>query len=187
MNRAVCRHRVTLLFVLVVAAFAGAMVVRGRAQSAPATPHTVYFLHGRIYTNDPQHPWAAAMAIREGKIFCIGGLDQIMLECGGGQEGAETVQLKGNFVVPGFNDAHVHLGGAGADMLEVRLDGSASVDELQKRLAESVATHQGDEWITGSGWDHTLWPDKAFPSKQQLDAGSPKNPVLLTHVYRHGA
>src|ERR1700682_5707549 len=167
MNRAVCRHRVTLLFVLVVAAFAGAMVVRGRAQSAPATPHTVYFLHGRIYTNDPQHPWAAAMAVRESKIFCIGGIDTVMLECGGGQEDAETVQLNGHFVMPGFNDAHVHLGAAGADMLAVRLNGAASVEELQKRLADAVATHKENEWITGSGWDHTLWPAKVFSTRQQ--------------------
>jgi predicted amidohydrolase YtcJ len=187
MSRGIFGTCFALLSVVFVFASLAVIAVRVAAQSAPTTPHTVYFLHGRIYTNDPQHPWAAAMAIREGKIFCIGGLDQIMLECGGGQEDAETVQLKGNFVVPGFNDAHVHLGGAGADMLAVRLNGSASIEELQKRLANAVATHQGDEWITGSGWDHTLWPDKAFPSKQQLDTVSPKNPVLLTHVSGHVA
>jgi predicted amidohydrolase YtcJ len=180
------RNNVALFSAVFVFAWLAGIVLRVQAQSAPA-PHTIYFLHGRIYTNDPQHPWAAAMAVREGKIFCIGGLDQIMLECGGGQEDAETVHLNGHFVVPGFNDAHVHLGAAGADMLAVRLNGSRSIDELQKRLAEAVATHKVDEWITGSGWDHTLWPDKIFPSKQQLDSVSPKNPVFLTHVSGHVA
>jgi predicted amidohydrolase YtcJ len=187
MSRATLRRRFALLLVFVVAAFAGAIAVRVKAQSAAATPHTVYFLHGRIYTNDPQHPWAAALAVREGKIFCIGGIDTIMLECGGGQEDAETIQLNGHFVMPGFNDAHVHLGAAGADMLAVPLNGAASVEELQKRLADAVATHKEGEWITGSGWDHTLWSVKAFPTKQQLDAVSPKNPVLLTHVSGHVA
>jgi predicted amidohydrolase YtcJ len=187
MSRAILRKRIALLLLLVVAACAGAVAVRVKAQSAATTPHTVYFLHGRIYTNDPQHPWAAAMAVREGKIFCIGGIDTVMLECGGGQEDAETVQLNGHFVMPGFNDAHVHLGAAGADMLAVQLNGAASVEELQKRLADAVATHKEGEWITGSGWDHTLWPDKVFPNKQQLDAVSPKNPVLLTHVSGHVA
>jgi predicted amidohydrolase YtcJ len=187
MSRAILRNRMALLLALLVAAFAGAAAVRVKAQSAPATPHTVYFLHGRIYTNDPQHPWAAALAVREGKIFCIGGIDTIMLECGGGQEDAETIQLNGHFVMPGFNDAHVHLGAAGADMLAVPLNGAASVEELQKRLADAVADHKEGEWITGSGWDHTLWPEKVFPTKQQLDAVSPKNPVLLTHVSGHVA
>jgi predicted amidohydrolase YtcJ len=187
MSPALLRHRLALLFVLGVAAFAGALAVRGKAQSAAATPHTIYFLHGRIYTNDPQHPWAAAMAVREGKIYCIGGIDTVMLECGGGQEDAETVQFNGHFVMPGLNDAHVHLGAAGADMLAVQLNGAASVEELQKRLADAVGTHKENEWITGSGWDHTRWPEKIFPTKQQLDAVAPKNPVLLTHVSGHVA
>jgi predicted amidohydrolase YtcJ len=187
MSPALLRHRLALLFVLGVAAFAGALAVRGKAQSAAATPHTIFFLHGRIYTNDPQHPWAAAMAVREGKIYCIGGIDTVMLECGGGQEDAETVQFNGHFVMPGFNDAHVHLGAAGADMLAVQLNGAASVEELQKRLADAVGTHKENEWITGSGWDHTRWPEKIFPTKQQLDAVAPKNPVLLTHVSGHVA
>jgi predicted amidohydrolase YtcJ len=148
-------------------------------------PRTTYYLHGRIYTNDPQHPWASAMAVREGKIVCIGGIEQIMLECGGGNEDAETIQLGGKFVMPGFNDAHVHLGFAASDMLALRLNGVASIEELQKRLADFVATHKEGEWITGSGWDHTLWPDKKFPNRQQLDAVSPKNPVLLTHISGH--
>src|SRR5580704_2027315 len=150
-------------------------------------PRTAYYLHGRIYTNDSQHPWASAMAVREGKIVCIGGIEQIMLECGGGNEDAETIQLGGKFVMPGFNDAHVHLGAAAADMLAVRLNGAASIEELQKRLADAVATHKEGDWITGSGWDHTLYPDKNFPTKQQLDAVSPKNPALLTHVSGHVA
>jgi predicted amidohydrolase YtcJ len=150
-------------------------------------PRTAYYLHGRIYTNDPQHPWASAMAVREGKIVCIGGIEQIMLECGGGNEDAETIQLAGKFVMPGFNDAHVHLGPAAADMLAVRLNGAASIDELQKRLAAAVAAHKEGDWITGSGWDHTLWPEKKFPTRQQLDAVSPKNPVMLTHISGHVA
>jgi len=89
--------------------------------------------------------------------------------------------------MPGFNDAHVHLGGAGRDMLSVRLNGATSVEELQKRLADAVAAHKEGEWINGSGWDHTLWPDHKFPNRQQLDAVSPKNPVLLTHISGHVA
>ncbi len=157
------------------------------AQTFPPPPRTTFYLHGRIYTNDPQHPWATAMAVRDGKIVCIGGIEQIMLECGGGNDDAETIQLGGRFVMPGFNDAHVHLGSAAADMLAVRLNAVVSVEELQKRLADAVAAHKEGDWITGSGWDHTLWPDKKFPTKQQLDAVSPKNPVLLTHISGHVA
>ncbi len=148
---------------------------------------TTYYTHGSIYTNDPANPWAEAMAVSEGKISCIGKMDHVLLDCGGSQEGAETVNLKGQFVMPGFNDAHVHLGGAAADELAVPLVGVSSPEEMQKRVASAVAQHKPGEWITGGGWDHTLWPAKRFPNRQQLDAVAPKNPVILTHISGHVA
>jgi predicted amidohydrolase YtcJ len=127
------------------------------------------------------------MAVMDERISCIGKLDHVLLDCGGGQEGAVTVPLKGQFVMPGFNDAHVHLGGAAADLLAVPLTGVPSVDELQKLVAAAVAQHKVGEWITGGGWDHTLWSEKRFPNRQQLDAVAPKNPVILTHISGHVA
>jgi predicted amidohydrolase YtcJ len=155
--------------------------------AAQKVPHTTYYTHGRIYTNDPAQPWAEAMAVSDGKISCIGKMDHVLLDCGGGQEGVETVQLKGQFVMPGFNDAHVHLGSAAADELAVPLTGVPSPEEMQKRIAAAVAQHKAGEWITGGGWDHTLWPEKRFPNRQQLDAVAPKNPVILTHISGHVA
>ncbi len=89
--------------------------------------------------------------------------------------------------MPGFNDAHVHLGGAAADVLAVPLNGVLLVEEMQKRVADAVARHKEGEWITGGGWDHTLWPEKRFPNRQQLDAVAPRNPVIFTHVSGHVA
>ena len=148
---------------------------------------TAYYTQGRIYTNDPDSPWAEAMAVSDGKITCIGKLDHVLLDCGGSREGAVTIPLHGAFVMPGFNDAHVHMGSAGADELSVQLRGVTSVEEMQKRVADAVAHHKEGEWITGSGWDHTLWPDKRFPDRQELDAVAPKNPVILTHISGHVA
>lgn len=180
------RCRMSLLFLLSTS-LAALAATRLHARPPQEPSGTVLYLHGRIYTNDPQHPWAAGMAVRDGKIICIGSISQVMTECGGGDAHPETVQLHEQFVMPGFNDAHVHLGSAGEGMLSVRLYGAASIEELKKRLAASVASHKPGEWITGAGWDHTLWPEKQFPNKWQLDDVAPKNPVLLTHVSGHVA
>src|SRR5256885_8044158 len=114
-------------------------------------------------------------------------MTHILLDCGGSKERAETVQLDGQFVMPGFNDAHVHLGGAAADEVAVPLTGGTSPEEMQKRVTAAVAKHKEGEWITGGGWDHTLWPEKRFPNRQQLDAVAPKNPTILTHISGHVA
>jgi predicted amidohydrolase YtcJ len=186
MNSRTIRSRFVLVSFVLGAIF-GVVALHSKSAGQEKPGHTVYYTHGRIYTNDPAHPWAEALAVTDGMISCIGKMDHVLLDCGGSQEGVETVQLHGQFLMPGFNDAHVHLGGAGADALAVPLTGVPSVEEMQKRVAEAVAHHKEGEWITGGGWDHTLWTEKRFPNRQQLDAVAPQNPVILTHVSGHVA
>ena len=152
-------------------------------QPAASEALTIY-RNGRIYTNDSSAPWAEALLVRGEQILAVGDDDEVSALA---DQGVKSVDLEGHFVMPGFNDAHVHLGSAGEDWLAVRLFGTQSVAELQKRLAAAVAEHQAGEWITGSGWDHTMWPEKKFPNRRQLDEVSPKNPVILTHVSGHVA
>jgi predicted amidohydrolase YtcJ len=168
-------------------AFVAAFHAKTNAAQKALPPPTIYYTHGRIYTNDPANPWAEALAMSEGRITCVGKMDHVLTDCGGGQEGVETINLKGQFLMPGFNDAHVHLGNAAADELAVPLIGVPSPEEMQKRVAAAVAQHKEGEWITGGGWDHTLWPEKRFPNRQLLDAVSPKNPVILSHISGHVA
>jgi len=176
-RRAVATALVTL------AGFCAFSSLQSKGTASQESSRTVYYLHGRIYTNDPQHPWAEAIAVRDGKLLCVG----TPLECGVNAADADTVELQGHFVMPGFNDAHVHLGSGGEDLLAVRLNGADSVAELQKRVATAAASRKPGEWITGNGWDHTLWPDKKFPDRQLLDQVSPQNPVFLLHVSGHVA
>ncbi len=174
---------------LVISALTACTVGRPQAPGATKQPTngtsamTIY-RNGRIYTNDPASPWAAAILVRGEEILAVGDDDEVS---GLADTGAKTVDLEKHFVMPGFNDAHVHIGNAGQDWIAVRLNGVKSVAELQKRLAEGVAQHKEGEWISGSGWDHTFWPDKKFPNRQELDAVSPKNPVILMHISGHVA
>jgi predicted amidohydrolase YtcJ len=124
------------------------------------------------------------MLVRGEQILAVGDEEEVSALA---EKGTRIVDLEGHFVMPGFNDAHVHLGSAGQDALAVRLHGATSITEVQKRLAAAVAQAGPGEWIAGSGWDHTLWPDKRFPTRQDLDSVSPKNPVFLVHISGHVA
>jgi len=164
-------------------AFSQALGAAPAAAKSSESEMTLY-RNGRIYTNDASAPWAEAVLVRGEEIIAVGNDDEVSALT---ETGAKVVDLEKHFVMPGFNDAHVHIGGAGADWLAVRLFGAGTVGEMQKRLAAAVAAHKPGEWITGFGWDHTLWPEKKFPNRQQLDIVSPKNPVILTHVSGHVA
>jgi predicted amidohydrolase YtcJ len=175
--------RVGSAFMAVAIGYASGYVGLALSPGTSAASVTIY-RNGRIYTNDPRSPWAEAMLVRGEEIIAVGDDDEV---AGLADKGAQVIDLEKHFVMPGFNDAHVHIGGAGQDWIAVRLNGVQGVAELQKRLAAGVAGHKEGEWITGSGWDHTFWPEKKFPNRQQLDAVSPKNPVILTHISGHVA
>jgi predicted amidohydrolase YtcJ len=164
--------------------FAWAQDPKTTKTAADTTNPVTIYRNGRIYTNDPASPWAEALLVRGEEILAVGDDDEVGALA---DTGAKSVDLEKHFVMPGFNDAHVHIGAAGRDWVAVRLNGVKSVTELQARLAEGVAQRKQGEWITGSGWDHTFWPDKKFPNRQELDAVSPKNPVVLTHISGHVA
>jgi predicted amidohydrolase YtcJ len=184
----ISRNMVRMGLAIVIISFFTVSAERLAAQTrSPSIHKTAYYLHGRIYTNDPKHPWAAALAVRDEKIFCVGSIAHILLDCGGADAPGDTYQLNNHFVMPGFNDAHTHLGGAGRDKLAISLNGVETIAELQKRVKAEVDRHKSGEWILGSGWDQTLWPDKKFPTRLQLDEVAPNNPVFLVHVSGHVA
>ncbi len=145
---------------------------------------TTLFRNGRIYTNDPQHPWAEALAVRGEMLLAAGSNADVENAAG---KAAEVIDLHGAFIMPGFNDAHVHLGAAGQAALSVPLLGARSIEEVQQRIRSRLGEYKPGEWITGAGWDYTLWPDKKFPNRRQLDAVAADRPMFFTHVSGHVA
>jgi predicted amidohydrolase YtcJ len=90
-----------------------------------------------------------------------------------------------NFIFPGFNDAHTHLGGAGRTKLNIDLRGTNSLDEMLSRIQSFAANAPAGHWLTGGGWDHTLWPNKALPTRQDLDKVTGDHPAFLTRIDGH--
>ena len=98
-----------------------------------------------------------------------------------------VIDLHGQFAMPGFNDAHVHLANGAYRKLEVDLSGSQSLEELQQRIRARLKEFGPGEWIVGPGWDHTLWPVKKFPNRQDLDSISTEHPMFLARIDGHVA
>ncbi len=152
--------------------------------AAALKPASLVLIHGVIYTQDASRPWVEAVAVRGERIVAVG-LDQEVRGWIG--EGTRVVDLGGHFAMPGFNDAHVHLAAAGQMKLQVRLEAARSLGEFQERIRERLGDFAPGEWITGRGWDHTLWPEQRFPARQDLDAVSAAHPMLFGRVDGHVA
>jgi len=139
-------------------------------------------VNAKIYTVDSAFTTAEAMAIKDGKILAVGTSQEIA----NGYEAAETWDAGGQFIYPGFIDAHAHFVSYGLGLQTVDLTGTGSWEEILDKLTAWAAEHPHG-WIIGRGWDQNDWPDKTFPDNKKLNELFPQRPVLLSRIDGHAA
>ncbi|HKW87359.1 MAG TPA: amidohydrolase [Candidatus Acidoferrales bacterium] len=147
-------------------------------------PADVVLKNGVIYTVNAAQPSAQAVAISGEKIVVVGSNDDVKEWIG---PKTRVIDLAGRFAMPGFNDAHTHLASGGMAKLAVNLEGAKSPEEFQQRIRDALKNYKPGEWVTGRGWDHTLWPEKRFPTRWDLDAVSKDHPMIFGRVDGHVA
>jgi predicted amidohydrolase YtcJ len=136
--------------------------------------------NGKIFTADAKGTIVEAIAIDNDRIVAVGTSREMMAR----YEGQRTIDLGGRLATPGFNDAHLHFLGGGVSLLRVELNGARSLEEAKQRIAAKVRELPPGSWILGRGWDHTLWGGR-WPTRQDLDAVAPNNPVFVQRVDGH--
>jgi predicted amidohydrolase YtcJ len=159
-------------------------------QDMPILPNRadVIFIHANVYTGVPANAQFSsilreeAIAVRGERIQAVG--KNIGIQKLAGPQ-TQVVDLGGHFVMPGFNDAHLHLADAGLQKLNVDLTGVKTLDEFRERVLAKVEKAKPGDWILGGGWDETMWPVKVLPSRWDLDEVSGGHPVFLDRVDGH--
>jgi predicted amidohydrolase YtcJ len=162
-----------------------------QAQSKRSEAPDQIFLNGNIYTGAEEgfggapakvYPRVQAMAARHGRIIAVGTTAEIQRMKG---PHTQVVDLGGRFVVPGFNDAHLHLANGGFEKMSVELAGTKSLQEMKERIAERAKSAPPGEWITGRGWDDTKWTTPRIPTRQDLDAVTGDHPAFFIRTDGH--
>src|SRR5262245_7935312 len=117
------------------------------AQAQPSQADLI--LHnGVIWTVDEKNPTVQAVAIKDGK-FVVVGSNSAALKLRGSN--TRVVDLKGSFVVPGFNDNHVHFASA-AQFLEFNIMRASTQEQFVNRVKEVIARLPKGEWVVGGFW-----------------------------------
>jgi predicted amidohydrolase YtcJ len=160
--------------------------------SAPAaSPAERIIRGGPVVTVNPAQPTAAAVAIADGRILAVGSEADVMKHAG---PGTAITDLAGRTLVPGFVDGHSHF----FSVVEVQTaalcasppagpcTSVADVIAQLKKLQAERRISPGD-FMSGYGYDPDLLAEKRPPTKQELDAAFPDNPVMIVHVSGHGA
>jgi predicted amidohydrolase YtcJ len=137
---------------------------------------------GKVFTADPARPWAEALAIAGDHIVAVGTSAEVRPLAG---PTTRVIELQKRVVVPGFNDAHAHVGGGLGPGVDMRLPSNdpALADVLKALTAEAARAPAGT-WLRGEIGAHVL--DDPAATRATLDPVTPNHPVLLMAWTGHG-
>ncbi|MGL5113330.1 MAG: amidohydrolase [Flavobacterium sp.] len=140
--------------------------------------------NANIITVDPAITNASALLIdKEGKIAAVGTKEALLQSCG---DKAIMIDMQGKTIVPGLNDAHIHvwkIGHLRTYMLDVR--GVTSITEFKQKLKAFAAKNPNSEWIMARGINEMVLEEKRLPTKEDLDEVISDRPVFVIRTCAH--
>lgn len=139
--------------------------------------------NANIHTMDPACPVAQAVLIRDGRVMIVGSNETVKTHA---LPNANTIDAGGRLILPGFQDAHVHLMDGGTDMIQTAWLGDATtVSDLQAALAAHAAK-DSSALVMGGGWLAAYFGE-ANLTKAVLDAVLPDRPCIVYDDSAHSA
>ncbi|MGW0581963.1 amidohydrolase [Streptomyces sp. NPDC002920] len=159
------------------------MPVGGLVPRAAENAAELVVRNARIHTQDERRPQAGALAVRDGVVTVVGDDRDVA-----GHIGPDTrvVDAMGRRVVPGLNDAHLHVIRGGLNyVLELRWDGVRTLREgLAMLRAQAERTPKG-QWVrVVGGWSAEQFAERRLPTVAELNAAAPDTPVFVLHLYQ---
>lgn len=149
--------------------------------AAPAPPLAV--VNARIWTGDERRPWADGLLTDGERLVLVGSSAEVRKAV---RPATRVVDARGAFLVPGFNDAHVHFVDGGFRLASVQLRDAATPAEFTARIKAFAATVPPGTWIMGGDWDHERWGG-ALPERAWIDSVTPQHPVWVSRLDGHMA
>ncbi|HEX6589132.1 MAG TPA: amidohydrolase [Longimicrobiales bacterium] len=144
-------------------------------------PAELVIVNARVFTSDPVHPRVQAVAIRDGRFVAVGDANAVAALI---DASTRVIDARGRVVVPGFNDAHMHIG-PGDDAVAVRFgsnDPTASV--IGDSVRAAAARTPSGTWLSGAIGETAL--AQAAETRALLDRVAPDHPVRLEGWTGHG-
>lgn len=144
-------------------------------------PADLVIKNARIITIDKDNRKANAVVVIGEEIIAVASNRAINQYI---QEGkTRVIDAKGRLVVPGFNDAHCHFSSLNPDYIDLRYITDPNI--ITERVKEKVAQVKPGVLIRGGRWEHEMFHDRKWPTKELIDKVSPNNPVVLSRADGH--
>ena len=138
-------------------------------------------INADVRTSDKSNGRASAFAVKDSKFIAVGNTEAILSMAG---DSTNIIDANGNTVVPGFIDSHTHLSSGAKIVTGINLSEIREKAVWLEMIKERVKTMQPGEWLLGGRWDYTF-ENKGYPTRWELDAVAPNNPVALSDIDGH--
>ena len=162
--------------------FASLSAAPRRSFAQTSSPDIILY-NGKIFTSSTTRPYVQALAIRGERIVAIGDSAKILALRG---PATRALDLRGRTVIPGINDAHVHLDIEPANEVQLVVEGQNPTRE-QMLAAITAAVKKA---APGSLLTAEIGPAVYFDPQTTLaalDSIAPNNPVMLVMLTGHAA
>jgi predicted amidohydrolase YtcJ len=154
------------------------------AARAETTSPGLVLHNGNIHTVDPANPHAEAVAISGGRFFAVGSNSDVLALA---TARTRKIDLGGKTVVPGFIDAHTHVGYSGLRHLRQLDCDLRSIAAIQDAIRQRAAKTPKGQWVVGFKYDDTKTSEGRKLNRADLDAAAPEHPVFIEHRGGHTA
>ncbi|MCC6614290.1 MAG: amidohydrolase [Anaerolineae bacterium] len=143
------------------------------------------FFNGIIHSVDSAYPHPEAVLVGDdGRIAAVGARDDLVARA----PGAQRIDLGGQTLIPGFNDAHVHVWKLGL-LLTVQIDARKAVapdiPTIVGKFRARATSAAPETWLVGRGYNEAELPERRHLTRQDLDAASAVHPIALTRTCGH--
>ncbi|WP_300670828.1 amidohydrolase [Soonwooa sp.] len=142
----------------------------------------IIITNGKVTTLDAKNPEAQAVAISGNKIIKAGSNSDILkLKT----NSTKLIDAKGNRVVPGLFDSHIHvIRGGRFYNTELRWDGVKSLKTALQMLKEQAARTPKGQWVrVVGGWNEYQFEEKRLPTLAEINEATGDVPTFILYLY----
>jgi len=151
------------------------------ASGGVPAPADLVIRSAKVVTIDRTNPRAEAVAFKGETIIAVATNRAVEKYVKRGV--TQVIDARGRLVVPGFNDAHIHFDEVDPDYIDLRYITDPAV--ITQRVREAVARARPGELIRGGRWEHEMFHNRQWPTKELIDPVAPDNPVVLSRADGH--
>ncbi|SHF64044.1 amidohydrolase [Chryseobacterium vrystaatense] len=151
----------------------------------------VFYFGGTILTMEEATPQVEAVALKNGKILFAGTQSEANHYT---DDKTKIINLEGKVLLPGFIDVHGHLTSRAGMMQAIDLFPEPygtvnSIEDLQNTIKKYIIENSvsKSQPIIGNGYDDAIMTEHRHPTKDELDAISKTNPIIVIHTSGHAS